>query len=292
MTNIRKLFPLVLSTFLWGLQPIALKMLLIQYTSSTITLFRSIAMLLFYFVLMKASNISFPHNLSPGKWGILFIMGFTGTTVCSISQYEGLRYAPVFHCVLFSAAVPAITACLAYIFLKEHLNLLQWCGILLSFFGVLFMLTKGDVLHIWSESFNIGDILFFINELAWSIYIIASRYVLVTLSPLQTTAWANFAGVITLIPYIFSVGNLNWTAPDTTSVLSFIFIVIFGGVLAMLAWNKGIASVGARGAIFNNVVPFTGLIFSNLILDESIDVFDIAGLAAVGYGIYLLIYRK
>lgn len=133
--------------------------------------------------------------LSKKEWSILILMGLTGTTICSISQYEGLRYAPVFHCVLFSAAVPAITAFLARIFLKDQLSLLQWGGILLSFFGVIFMLTKGNIGNIWYESLNIGDLLFFINEVSWSVYIIASRYVLKNLPPLQVTALASFTGI-------------------------------------------------------------------------------------------------
>ncbi|MDQ0204815.1 DMT family transporter [Pectinatus haikarae] len=292
MTNIGKILPLISATFFWGIQPIALKMLLLQYSTSTIILFRSAAMLLFYFALIKVKNMNLWPALSKKEWSILILMGLTGTTICSISQYEGLRYAPVFHCVLFSAAVPAITAFLARIFLKDQLSLLQWGGILLSFFGVIFMLTKGNIGNIWYESLNIGDLLFFINEVSWSVYIIASRYVLKNLPPLQVTALASFTGIGTFIPYILSIGNLSWTVPNMTSVLSYIFVVIFGGVLAMLAWNKGIELIGVKGAVFNNVTPFTGLIFGNLILGEVISSSDIIGLAAVICGIYILIWQK
>lgn len=292
MTNIGKFIPLVLATFLWGLQPIAVKILLLQYSTATIIFFRSTAMLFFYIILMKLYNVSLLPKLSMKKWSILFLMGLTGTTICSISQYEGLRYAPVFHCVLFGATVPAITACMARIFLKERLSLLQWGGILLSFFGVLFMLTKGAVLQLLTEPFNIGDILFFINELSWSAYIIASRYILKDLSILQVTTLSNFIGIITLIPYILNMGGLNLVIPNMNSLFAYVFVVIFSGVLAMLAWNKGINMVGTKGAVFNNVTPFTGLIFGNLILDELINSADLIGLVAVSCGIYILMYQK
>lgn len=60
----------------------------------------------------------------------------------------------------------------------------------------------------------------------------------------------------------------------------------------MLAWNKGIELIGVKGAVFNNVTPFTGLIFGNLILGEVISSSDIIGLARVICGIYILIWQK
>lgn len=281
---------LILPAVLWGLHPIAIKLLLQQYTSATVLLIRTIVMVLVYFLLMRKSCVNWLPQITMKQWGLLTCMGICGTTVCGITQYEGLQYAPVFHCLLFSATAPAITACMAVIFLKECLSVFQWIGIALSTLGIFYMLTNGQLMIIFTEGINIGDLLFFLFEVSWSTYIIIGRYIMRAMSPLQATAWAGFIGLLTFIPYLILSPDFQCPAISRDSIFLFIFISVFSGAISMVAWNKGIALIGANGAIFNNLTPFMGMIFGYLILGEAINFSDVIGFLLVVIGIFMLVH--
>ena len=72
---------------------------------------------------------------------------------------------------LISTTAPVITVILARIFLNERLNLIQIIGIIISFFGTLYLLSGGTLSTFTQMNFNKGDIYFFIGEVAWVIYI-------------------------------------------------------------------------------------------------------------------------
>ena len=75
---------------------------------------------------------------------------------------------------LISTTAPVITVILARIFLNERLNLIQIIGIIISFFGTLYLLSGGTLSTFTQMNFNKGDIYFFIGEVAWVIYILLS----------------------------------------------------------------------------------------------------------------------
>ena len=98
-------------------------------------------------------------------------MGFFGITVSNGIQFTGLQYSSVGNMTLISTTAPVITVILARIFLNERLNLIQIIGIIISFFGTLYLLSGGTLSTFTQMNFNKGDIYFFIGEVAWVIYI-------------------------------------------------------------------------------------------------------------------------
>lgn len=276
----------------WGIQPTCIKLLLRQFTSSSVILIRSTCMMIVYIFLMRRSCATIIPHISLRKWVLLVGMGLTGTTICCIFQYEGLKIAPVSHNLIFSSVVPAITSLLAYIFLREKLVWLQWFGIILSSLGVLVMLTQGDIHVLTNEGFNIGDIFLLINEISWACYIILGRVIMKDVPPVQVTAWSSIFGVLTYLPFVLYTGDIGFSGVEPENIGQFLFIIFISGALSNIWWNKGIHLLGAKGAIYNNSTPFVGIFFGWLILGEGIHVFDILGFALVLIGIYLLMYRS
>lgn len=277
------------ATFIWGLQAIMMKILLQQYTTITLVLMRCTLMIICYFlvVYLQEKRISLP---SKKQMIILAAMGFCCIPINNITQFEGLHYTTAIHCALLGATVPSITAVLAYFMLKERLNGLQWLGIFISFGGVFCMLTHGDIDMVLANGFNIGDILIIISEIGWSLYIVLGRKVMQQLSPTVTSAWASLSGTVMIIPYALNSENLAFSMPSWHTLGALIFVVVCSGVLATIIWNFGVNNIGAsKSAIFSNVTPFTGLIFSNLILGEAFSIYDILGMILVCTGVYILI---
>ena len=283
---------LIIPAVFWGIQPIDIKLLQRQFSTTTIILLRSTCMMIIYVALMRRLCVKFIPKISLSKWILLIGMGITGTTICCISQFEGLRFAPVFHCLIFSAAAPALTSFLAYILIRERITFIQWGGILFSVIGVLLMLTQGDWEILLYQGFGIGDILYFTNEFSWSLYIIMGRVLMKTLLPIQVTAWSSMIGIVTYIPYMIFQGYMVFSGFTCESIFLFIFLIFFSGAMGNIFWNKGISLIGTKGAIYNNITPFIGIFFSWLILGEKVKTFDIIGFFMVLLGIYIIMKYK
>lgn len=104
-------------------------------------------------------------------------------------------------------------------------------------------------------NFNKGDIYFFIGEVAWVIYILLSIPILKKISVLSATAWSGlFGSILTALFAHYSVG-LQIVPLSTLGIYSFLFIILGGGITAMICWNLGTKKVGAsNSAIFLTIL--------------------------------------
>lgn len=141
---------------LWGFQPITLKWLLPYWTPATITTFRFLVVgmvILFYQYFRLGRDMA---KLLPRKtdWPWIVFMGINGQMLNSVLQFHGLQFTTVTNSTLITATTPAITSVCAYLILHEAFSKKQWLGILLSFSGVLAVITKGNFDIIRTMSFN------------------------------------------------------------------------------------------------------------------------------------------
>lgn len=181
---------------LWGFQPITLKWLLPYWTPATITTFRFLVVgmvILFYQYFRLGRDMA---KLLPRKtdWPWIVFMGINGQMLNSVLQFHGLQFTTVTNSTLITATTPAITSVCAYLILHEAFSKKQWLGILLSFSGVLAVITKGNFDIIRTMSFNVGDVFCIASQLAWAFYSLASRKLTGHMDVLTALAGAVSAG--------------------------------------------------------------------------------------------------
>lgn len=278
---------LVAAAVLWGAQPVVVKVLLRELSPLLITFYRYLgisAILLLYLFLRDGKNL-----LPPARhFFVLALMGLSGITLNNVLQFSGLQYSTAINCTLVSATTPALTSVISAAFLREKGTALQWAGIVISFGGVVFLVAHGSVAVIRNLSFNYGDILFFGSQIGWAVYSILGRKVMDELSPLATTAWAGLAG--TVMTGVLLLGEGGAAIPQVTSagLLSMLYMVIGGGVLAMTWWNIGVKAVGpTKAAIFINILPLVGMTFAVAFLGEHVGWLEILGALSILTGVYL-----
>lgn len=278
---------LALSCMLWGFQPVTIKFVTAQMDIMTVIPLRYLFLSITVFILMKITG---EKQFLPPKSCILSLMamGFFGVTVSNGVQFTGLSYSTVGNMTIISTTAPIITAVLARIILKERLNLLQSCGIIISFAGTLYLLSNGTVDTFINMSFNKGDIFFFIGEVAWVVYILISIPVLKKMSVLAVTAWAGiFGGVFTAV-YSEVTTGFNITALSPLAFISFLYMIWGGGVAAMMFWNLGTKFVGAsHAAIFLNLMPVVGIVSAYFTLGEAITLQKIVSAVIIISGVYI-----
>ena len=277
---------LVLTTVIWGIQPLCIKWLVTSWSPVTITAMR-------YFLIGTALVLLAVHRgerwLPPREcWLSLLLMGVTGIGLNNVMQFTGLAISTVTNCTLIAAASPAITAFMAVIFVRERLSLLAWGGIVLSFLGALLVISHGSLAVIETMSFNEGDILFLLAQVAWTTYSLIALKIMRRMSALQTTGWAGIFGAFIVTSYGLVTGQFAPVMLTPSLWAAFLYTVIFGGIMAMLFWNIGVHNAGASvTSIFQNITPVVGMIGGFFLLDESIGTSQLAGALAIFGGVYL-----
>ena len=204
-TKRKTYFLLAATTIIWGIQPLCIKWLVTTWSPVTITAMR-------YYLIgttLLALSVYRGERLLPPRSCLLglFFMGVTGIGLNNVMQFTGLAISTVTNCTLIAAASPAITAFMAVIFVRERLSLLAWGGIVLSFLGALLVISHGSLNVIQTMSFNAGDILFLLAQVAWTTYSLIALKIMRCMSALQTTGWAGLFGAFIVTGYGLVTGQ-------------------------------------------------------------------------------------
>lgn len=250
---------LILTSAIWGFQPICIKWIVAEWTPVTLTTIRYFCISAVLFLLLYRQN---KGKLLPPRecWGSLLLMGLNGVALNNVLQFTGLQYTTVTNCTLISATGPAITAFLAAVFVRERLSAKAWLGIVISFAGVMAVVSSGSLEVIRQIAFNFGDVLCFLSQIVWTIYSLIGLRVMERMSALAVTAWGGFLGGIITGLYGLGIGELQLTMPGGLAWGSFVYTVFLGGVLSMICWNLGVKRAGASiSAIFLNIMPVVGM---------------------------------
>ena len=283
---------LSLATIFWGIQPLCIKILIASWTPASLTCLRYlfISMILFFIMYLRHEKKFIPPKncIIP-----LLLMGLTGIAINNVSQFTGLKYSTITNCTLIAATGPAVTALLSAVFIRERLKLLQWLGIVISFVGVIFLITKGSWEILTNFKFNPGDILFFTCQIVWAAYSIIGLRVMKHLSAIAVTAWSGLLGSIEVALFALFTNQLGYVNLDISGWSSFAFVVLCGGVGSMLFWNIGVKNAGpSMAAIFSNLTPIFGMLCGAVFLSEEIGFMQISGALAIFIGVYITIHSE
>lgn len=280
---------LLLTSFLFGGNFVFGKALVGHASPMTLTSLRWIiaVICLLPIVWRKEKNILPPKSaLIP-----LLLMGLTGVVIFNLLQFAALERTSATNVGLISTLNTISIAFFSFVFLKEKINALQITAILLSLYGVLFVLTKGDIHEVLSFQFNIGDLFMMAAVCIWGIYSVCSRWAMKTVSPLMATFYSGLFGVIVLFPFNaadFTIHHIN-----EPFMLAILYNGIVSTVVCMLLWNIGVQKVGATTAgLFLNFNPIFTAILAFVLLGELMSWRQGIGSMIIILGCYLFTYFK
>ncbi|MGE3987533.1 DMT family transporter [Pseudorhodoplanes sp.] len=219
---------------------------------------------------------------------ILCLLGLTGTTGYAIPSYWGLQYTLAINGLLIQCTMPLVVGLMSYFLVGDRLNRWQVIGIIVSFIGVIVILTRGDpdVLH--SISFNRGDLWFLLAVLIFATYspLLRKRPAMHPISFLAVTA---IAGTVLILPLcaweLWRLGVPTFGAHETVIVL---YMAIFPSLIAYLCFNRAVQLLGPNpvAALYPLIVVF-GSIEALLLLGEVPQWFHFVGTVLIVGGVLL-----
>jgi len=161
----------------------------------------------------------------------LALTGVIGITFYNIALNYGETRVTAGAASLLIASVPIWTALFARFMLNEKLTALGWFGVFLSFAGVA-LIARGE-----GEGIRLSPqaLVILAAALTSSVYMIMQKHYLGRYSALEFTAYSIWFGTLLMLPLGSGFFHELRTAP-LTATLSVIYLGIFPGALAYVAW--------------------------------------------------------
>ena len=278
---------LTLTAFLWGGNAAAVKKVLTELSPFVVTMLR---FAVFSSLLLLAAWCREGRRCIPQvrQLPTLLLMGLCSTVLNNGVQFTGLLYSSAINCVVITAFGPAITGVLAALMLNERMNGRQWMGVAISTAGVLVITSGGSWERFAGLSLNWGDVLFLLSCFGWSIYSIIGRRIMKEMSPMTTTAWAGAFGTLMMLVLCLTQGFDGSVPLSGTNWIWFAYICLGSGLVAFTLWNVGVHEVGPnKASFFINLIPLFGILFSVLMLGESVGWFHGGGAILIIGGVVL-----
>ncbi|HUX82232.1 MAG TPA: DMT family transporter [Halothiobacillus sp.] len=190
------------------------------------------------------------------NWLAYLILGGVGITGFNLLFFDAMNTTTADNAALIMATNPLITTILAALILRERATIQQLIALPIALFGVMVVITEGDLSHLLTLHVVVGDWLMLGADIAWALYNVLSR----RLMPKESSAIVNTtlvmgAGALILTSGAFLHGG-PIQMPSAMAAMALALMVVGGTVAFYLFWNIGIQRLGSgRTAIFMNLVP-------------------------------------
>ncbi|NOG26244.1 DMT family transporter [Lysinibacillus fusiformis] len=280
---------MLVTSLLWGGNFVVAKTLVAHASPMTLTTVRWLIAVIVLVPLVWWKE----KKLVPPKQAIvpLLLMGVTGVALFNIFQFLALERTTSTNAGLISTMNTISIALFSFVLLKEKITKWQLSAMVLSLFGVVLVLSKGDWQLLLDFQSNTGDLWMLAAVCVWGLYSVCSKWAMQTASPLMATLYAGVFGVLLLLP--FTSADFTFTNVNTSFILSMLYTGIISTVVCMVFWNIGVQKLGATtSGIFLNFNPIFTALLAYLFIGENMSWLQGIGGLIVIMGCYLFTHFK
>ncbi len=221
----------------------------------------------------------------------LLWLGFLGITLHQWLQSNGLVTSEASTTAWLVSTSPIFMALLGWILLKEKLSWRTISGILLATFGVVLVVTKGDIRSVFYGKFGAsGDILILISAPNWALFSVLSRPILKRFSAIKVTFFVLFFGwLLTSVQFLIGHYWMELNQLSTAGWASIAFLGVFCSALAYIFYNDGLKVLPAsKVGVFLYLEPLFATIIAAAMLSESIMLASLAGGGLILLGVWFV----
>ena len=287
--KVKAILKALFAVTVWGASFVATKLAL-QYLAPNALVW--LRFTLGVVILGLAVGLNRQFSLPQGRdWAYFAILGFLGITFHQWLQSTGLLTAQATTTAWIITSTPIFIALLGLILLKEYLAWHQVVGIILATFGVLLVVTKGNLASLTAGRFGTpGDYLVMISAVNWAVFSTLSRSGLKRHSSTLMMFYVMFFGWLFTSVLFFGSSGMNQIAsipPDGWSAITFLGVFCSG--IAYIFWYDAlkVLPVAQTGA-FLYLEPIITVIVAFFVLNEALLFATLIGGITILTGIWLV----
>ena len=242
-----------------------------------------------FLLLLKPSKIINSLPTLKGKIGWLFLMGGVGYTGFNALFYIAAHQTTAINLGIIQGVMPAMILAGSVIFFREKINLIQIIGVIMTFLGVLILVSKANIKVLLLLSLNYGDLVMFLSCFLYAGFTLGLRNK-PPIHPLAMMFFFSIAALFSAIGCLFVEHYyelVKWPS-DWPDYLIILYIAFIPSLFSQLLFIRGVELIGAgKAGLFINLIPIFSALLGVIILKEAIEIFHFASLAIVLFGIYL-----
>lgn len=265
--------------FLWATLPPMTKLLLADFPSMTLlyysSIIASVALILF---LLLTGRISKLKTYSLRDFIYLTGLGILGEFLYSALYYQGLTLISSTDACILNYLWPIAAVVFSCIFLKEKLTIGKSTAIMLSFFGVILVTSKGTGLSSFSESSITGCILCILAAFCYGLFNVLNKM-------FGKDQWINMTFYFVLTAFLagiscHSAGQL--VMPSSFQWLGIFWLGLFIDAIGIVIWAIALQNSEVSYLVnFAYATPVLAMILSTIFLKEKINLYSCVGLTLI-----------
>ena len=282
-------WPALGAIIFWGLSFIATKVALREVHPFTLLTLRFGigGFLLLFFQLRKDRR--FLKTFSAKDWPFIVLLAIVGISGHTLLQAYGLLYTTAINTGWIIAVIPLVITIAARFFLGEAITARKMFGILLGFFGVFLVISRGVVsFSLFRLGSTFGDLLVLMSALTWTAFTVGGRGFLSRYSPLAAITPIMIVGC--LITFPFTCFKWEWNILFDLSLSAWagvLFLGIFCSGLAYLFWYSALEKKDSSiVGTYLYLEPLVTSIGAYFLLNEEIQWMTLIGGGMILVGVY------
>jgi drug/metabolite transporter (DMT)-like permease len=295
-SNHRSVLMLLLTMIVWGSTFVVTKGINEQVPPFTLAFARVAigALILMPFLLLRPAAAA-GEPQAPARsalpWVTISLMGLIGVALYYAVFNWSLMLTSASQGALVQSCIPAMTALVAVVWLRERASVMRWLGIGLTMVGVVIVFSGsgGD----GAAGSVLGNLLMFVTTILWGIYTSLAKRV-ADVDPRVVTAGIAVVGALLLLPMaiveiaaegIPQVGAMGW--------LGIVYLGTTASGLAYLLYNAALKHMDASHVgVYTNLIPIVGVLSGVIVLGEPLSLRAVIGGCIVLAGVWLTGLRQ
>ena len=217
--------------------------------------------------------------------GKIFILRVLGLAVYqSLAYYAAARTSATNMGIILSL-MPLMVLSMSIISLGQRLTAGALVGAVVSFVGVLVVVSSGSLAALLDHGLNLGDAMMLVATLAYAVYSTLLKKWQLRLPPLQMLYMQVLVAIVVLFPLYLASPKVGPTVHNMGLVL---YACVLASMIAPLAWMKAVANLGpSRTTLFFNLLPLITALIAAVVLKEQLHAYHLIGGALTLGGVIL-----
>ena len=277
---------LLLQMFVAGGTHVVAKAVTNHIDATTLTFLRAVISASGLVLITLARRRRLPA-IDRSDYGKLLVLGILALPLNQFLYMYGIHFTTAANGALLYATTPVFVLVLSYFLLKERVTGKKVAGITLAFAGVVIVIFERGI--DLSSQYTYGNLIILTAVLAWGLFTILGKPMIVKYGALTTTTVAMGFGTLVFLPFgvvsavSFPFASLNWS-----DWLGVAYLGLGTSIIGYFLWYYALGRIEAsKVAVFTNGQPIFATILALIFLDYTLTgSFVVGGVVAIG-GVYL-----
>lgn len=248
----------------------------------TLTALRSgiAAIGLLLIILIKRTKFRFQKE----DYKSILFLSFLAIPVNQFLFLLAIKFTTPTNASLLYGTTPAVVLLISFITGKERVNWKKGIGVVIAFCGIFIIVFERGI--DFRSEYAIGNLLLCVAVVAWALYTIQGRILILKYGAFETSAITMILGTVLFIPAgMINVIDFNFSELTINQWSGLMYLAMVTSIFAYFLWYYALSRIAAtKVAIFTNLQPIFTTILAIILLDQTISIAFIIGgsIALVG----------